>query len=216
MAKKLIKYIKEQFYPFSFTKKKNRFQRMENKEKDFQEEALDSTQENEGVEATTQEADPAEKEQGGPEAQIEKMKQENSELKDKYLRLFAEFDNYKKRTVKEKLDMMKTASASTMQALLPVLDDFDRAKKNAEDDKTTEVFSEGVNLVYQKLYGTLKTKGLKPMDSNGQVFDPELHEAITEIPAPTDDLKGKIVDTVERGYFLNDKIIRHAKVVVGR
>lgn len=213
MAKKLINKYKELI---STLKYKNRSQSMDNKEKDLQNEHLDSTIENEGLHTKTQEADPAEETQDSPDPQIDKMKQENAELKDKYLRLFAEFDNYKKRTVKEKLDMMKTASANTMQALLPILDDFDRAKKIAEDDKTTEVFSDGVNLVYQKLYGTLKTKGLKPMDSTGEVFDPELHEAITEIPAPTEDLKGKIVDTVERGYFLNDKIIRHAKVVVGR
>lgn len=147
---------------------------------------------------------------------IKKFKKENQELKDKYLRLYAEFDNFKKRTVKEKLEMMKTASSDTMQALLPVLDDFDRAKKNADDENTSETFSEGVSLVYQKLYAALQSKGLKPMESNGQPFDPELHEAVTEIPAPNEDMKGKIIDTIERGYFLNEKIIRHAKVVVGK
>jgi molecular chaperone GrpE len=101
-------------------------------------------------------------------------------------------------------------------ALLPVLDDFDRAKKNADDENSAETFSEGVSLVYQKLYNILKQKGLEPMETNGQPFDPELHDAITEIPAPTDDMKGKVVDTVEKGYMLNDKIIRHAKVVVGK
>ena len=103
-----------------------------------------------------------------------------------------------------------------MAALLPVLDDFDRAKKNAEDENSTEVFSEGVNLVYNKLYAVLKQKGLEPMETNGEVFDPELHESITEIPAPSDELKGKIVDTIEKGYVLKDKIIRHAKVVIGK
>jgi molecular chaperone GrpE len=147
---------------------------------------------------------------------MKKFKKENQELKDKYLRLYAEFDNFKKRTVKEKLEMMKTASSNTMQALLPVLDDFDRAKKNADDENTSETFSEGVSLVYQKLYAALQSKGLKPMESNGQPFDPELHEAVTEIPAPNEDMKGKIIDTIERGYFLNEKIIRHAKVVVGK
>ena len=147
---------------------------------------------------------------------MKKLKQEHSELKDKYLRLFAEFDNFKKRTFKEKLEMMKTASSDAIQALLPVLDDFDRAKKNAEDDNSAETFSEGVNLVYQKLYSALKGKGLQPMDSNGEAFDPELHEAVTEIPVPDEAMKGKIVDTIERGYFLNDKLIRHAKVVVGK
>ncbi len=143
------------------------------------------------------------------------LQQQNSELKDKYLRLFAEFDNYKKRTIKEKIELMRTAAQDTLTALLPVLDDFDRAKKIADDENTQEHFSEGVNLVYQKLYKVLKQVGLEPMDTEG-AFDPELHEAITEIPAPDESMKGKIVDTVEKGYLLKDKIIRHAKVVVGK
>ena len=137
-------------------------------------------------------------------------------LKDKYIRLYAEFDNYKKRTVKEKLDLMKTAAQRTMEALLPVLDDFDRARKNAEDESTDEYFSEGVELVYHKLYNILRQQGLEPMQTTGEPFDPELHEAFTEIPAPSEDMKGKVVDTIEKGYKLNDKIIRHAKVVVGK
>ncbi len=144
------------------------------------------------------------------------LKKENSEMKDKFLRLAAEFDNYKKRTLREKIELMKTAAQDTLSALLPVLDDFDRAKKIAEADDSSESFSEGVSLVYQKLYNILKQKGLQPMESTGLDFDPELHEAITEIPAPSEDMKGKIVDTIEKGYSLNDKIIRHAKVVVGK
>ena len=111
---------------------------------------------------------------------------------------------------------MKSAAQDTMSALLPVLDDFDRARKNADDDESTEQFSDGVTLVYNKLNSILQQRGLEPMETNGEVFDPELHEAFTEIPAPSDDLKGKIVDTIERGYKLKDKIIRHAKVVVGK
>lgn len=153
---------------------------------------------------------------GGVEDEIIQLEKQNAELKDKYLRLYAEFDNFKRRTVKEKLDLMRTAAQDTMTALLPVLDDFDRAKKNAEDDSTTEVFTEGIQLVYQKLYSVLTQKGLEPMESTGEVFDPELHEALTEIPAPTDDMKGKIIDTIEKGYKLGDKIIRHAKVVTGK
>ena len=132
-----------------------------------------------------------------------------SELKDKHLRLLAEFDNYKKRTVRERLDLLSTASKDVILALLPVLDDFDRAKKSAD-------FSEGMNLVYNRLNATLQSLGLKEMESNGQPFDPEWHDAITEIPSPTEDMKGKVIDTVEKGYLLNDKIIRHAKVVVGK
>ena len=146
---------------------------------------------------------------------IEKLEIENQELKDKYLRLFAEFDNYKKRTVKERLDLMRTAAQETILSILPVLDDFDRAKKLADEPESAEVFSEGANIVYHKLYAVLKNKGLEPMDTHHQPFDPEFHEALTEIPAPTDELKGKVVDTIEKGYKLGDKIIRYAKVVVG-
>lgn len=148
--------------------------------------------------------------------ELEKMKKDYQELKNKYLRLYAEFDNYKKRTIREKVDLMNTAARDTMTALLPVLDDFDRAKKIAEDENTSETFSEGVRLVYNKLYKVLEQKGLEPMESDGQPFDPELHEAFTEIPAPTEEMKGRVVDTIEKGYKLKDKIIRHAKVVVGK
>lgn len=151
-----------------------------------------------------------------PKQELEVLKMEHAELKDKFLRLFAEFDNYKKRTIKEKIDLMKTAAQDTMTALLPVLDDFDRAKKNAEAGNNKETFSEGVKLVYHKLYTILEQKGLQLMETDGEPFDPELHEAFTEIPAPTVKLKGKIVDTIEKGYLLRDKIIRHAKVVVGK
>ena len=149
-------------------------------------------------------------------AKTEELEIQLNESKDKYLRLFAEFENYKKRTMKEKLDLMKTAAQDTLNSILPVLDDFDRAKISAVDDSSPEVFTDGVSLVYDKLYAILTTRGLKPMVSTGEVFDPELHEAITEIPAPSEDMKGKIIDTVTKGYYLQDKIIRHAKVVVGK
>lgn len=148
--------------------------------------------------------------------EIEGLKNELEESKDKYLRLFAEFDNYKKRNTKERFEILKTAAQDTIIALLPVLDDFDRAKKSAENEHSGEVFSEGVQLVYHKLYHTLEQKGLKVMDSTGVDFDPEYHEAITDIPAPTEEMKGKNIDTIEKGYTLNEKIIRHAKVVVGK
>lgn len=139
-----------------------------------------------------------------------------AELKDKYLRLAAEFENYKRRTIKEKLNMMNTAARDTLSALLPVMDDFDRAKKNAEDENSAEPFSEGVMMVYNKLANTLKQRGLTEMESTGETFDPELHEAVTEIPAPTEEMKGKVIDTIEKGYYLKDVILRHAKVVVGK
>jgi molecular chaperone GrpE len=112
--------------------------------------------------------------------------------------------------------MMGTANKDTLSALLPVMDDFDRAKKNAEDESSTEPFSEGVMMVYNKLANTLQQKGIKAMESNGADFDPELHEAITEIPAPTEEMKGKVIDTVEKGYYLKEAILRYAKVVVGK
>jgi len=172
-----------------------------------------------GTEATmpnqeTSENDSDLKQKGKKGKAEDSLQEELDELKDKYLRLFAEFDNYKKRTVKERLDLMKTAGQETIQSLLPVLDDFDRAKKSAESDKSAEVFSEGVAMVYKRLYHILEQQGLKSMESNGIDFNPELHEAISEIPAGQA-MKGKVIDTVEKGYTLNDKIIRYAKVVVG-
>lgn len=148
--------------------------------------------------------------------QLKALETQVAESKDKYLRLFAEFENYKKRTTREKLDLMSTAAEQTLKSILPVLDDFDRAKKSADDDDSVEQFSDGVQMVYDKLFNQLKSKGLMPMESDGEAFDPELHEAITEIPAPNEEMKGKIIDTIEKGYYLNDKIIRHAKVVVGK
>jgi molecular chaperone GrpE len=140
----------------------------------------------------------------------EALKVQIEELKDKYLRQAAEFENFRRRSVKEKIETIQIAARDTLAALLPILDDFDRASKN-------EQFTEGVILVHQKLTNTLSAKGLKAMDSPvGTDFDPEFHEAITEIPAPNEALQGKIIDTIEKGYFLNDKIIRHAKVVVGK
>ncbi|MEL6635856.1 MAG: nucleotide exchange factor GrpE [Bacteroidota bacterium] len=148
--------------------------------------------------------------------ELEDLQQEISELKDKNLRMRAEFDNFKRRTMREKIELMNTAAQDTLAAILPVLDDFDRAKKNADDEKTTEQFSEGVTLVYNKLWGALRQRGLRKMESTGETFDPELHEAVTEIPAPSEELKGKVIDTIETGFFLKEKIIRHAKVVVGK
>ena len=149
------------------------------------------------------------------QAEIEELNIQLSEAKDKYLRLFAEFDNFKKRNIRERMDLLKNASQDAFSSLLPVIDDFDRAKNSADDESSEERFSEGVLLVYNKLYSILNNKGLKKMESTGEDFDPELHEAITKIPAPSEDMKGKVIDTIESGFYLNDKIIRYAKVVVG-
>ncbi len=137
-----------------------------------------------------------------------------AELRDKNLRLLADFDNYKKRTNRERLELLNSASKDVIISLLPILDDFDRAKKSAQEGSHGEHWSEGVNLVFNRLHATLQSLGLKTMESTGEAFDADLHEAITEIPAP--DQSGKVIDTVEKGYTLNDKIIRHAKVVVGK
>ncbi|OYT17702.1 MAG: nucleotide exchange factor GrpE [Bacteroidetes bacterium 4572_77] len=138
------------------------------------------------------------------------------ELKDKHLRLFSEFDNFRKRTSKERIELFKTASQDLMIDLLPIIDDFERAIDSSKDSDDAAPIKEGVNLIYNKLKSTLERKGLKCMDSKEKDFDTDFHEAITEIPAPTKKLKSKVVDVVEKGYTLNDKVIRYAKVVVGK
>lgn len=181
---------------------------MENKHDSVTDETLqEETKANEAVQDEQSEAE--------QKNELAELTEQVNELKDKYLRQVAEFENFKKRTVKEKLDLLKTAAQDTIVALLPVLDDFERAKKSAEEGLTGEVFSDGVRLVHNKLNSILEQKGLKVMESNGQPFNPEMHEAVTEIPAG-DELKGKVVDTIEKGYYLQDKLIRYAKVVVGK
>lgn len=138
-----------------------------------------------------------------------------AELEDKNLRLFAEFENFRKRTQKEKYELIKTASQDILSALLPVLDDFDRTKKIAGEMAEQDGFVEGVLLVYKKLQTLVNSKGLVALESNNEVFDPELHDAISHIQAPDPSMVGKVIDTIEKGYLLNDKLIRHAKVVVG-
>ena len=149
-------------------------------------------------------------------SELEKLSEEKQTLQDKYLRLMAEFENYKKRTVRERIDLLDTAAKDTLSSLLPVLDDFDRAQNLSGEQKDSAAFQEGIQLVYQKLNNVLKQKGLVVMESTGLDFDPELHEALTEIPAPSKKMKGKVIDTIEKGYSLRGKIIRHAKVVTGK
>ena len=145
----------------------------------------------------------------------DKLKNELSQANDKYLRLYAEFDNFRRRTQKERADERQNAGKDVVAALLPVLDDFERAMKAMETAADVNAVKEGVALVQHKLKNILSQKGLKEMTSKGEPFDAEIHEAITNIPAPTDDLKGKVVDELEKGYYLNDKVVRFAKVVVG-
>jgi len=145
----------------------------------------------------------------------EKMATELAEAKDKYLRLYSEFDNFRRRTAKEKLDLMQTASERVLVSLLSVLDDFSRAEQSLES-QDPKALAEGMKLIADKFTKTLKAEGLELMKTKpGTNFDTELHEAVTQIPAPSKKLKGKIVETIEQGYFLGDKVIRHAKVILG-
>ncbi|WP_442588502.1 nucleotide exchange factor GrpE [Pedobacter sp. AW31-3R] len=145
----------------------------------------------------------------------EKLTLENAALNDKYLRLFAEFDNFKRRTQKERVELLQTAGKDVIISMLPVLDDFDRANKATENATDIAAIREGIQLVHSKLKSILSQKGLKEMESINTVFDTDNHEAITKIPAPNEELKGKVIDELEKGYTLNDKVIRFAKVVVG-
>jgi molecular chaperone GrpE len=134
----------------------------------------------------------------------------------KYLRLAAEFENYKRRTAKERTDLFKTANQELMVALLPVIDDFDRARQHTQGTADPAALQNALDITYNKLTKTLEQKGLASMNAKGGDFDAELHEAITQIPAPSDDLRGKIVEEIEKGYYLGDKVIRHAKVILGQ
>lgn len=186
--------------------KKEREEINENEELEFESDEMHS-------EAETEES--AEKNEGDA-AVIEQLRVELNKMNDKYLRLLAEFDNFRRRTARDQLELRKTASKDIMADLLPVLDDFDRALKIIEKGEGSDSVIEGFKLVYQKFYKTLESRGLEVMESDGKSFDAEMHEAITEVPAPSKKLKGKVIDTVEKGYLLNEKIIRYAKVVVGK
>jgi molecular chaperone GrpE len=172
----------------------------------------------EKVEDAIVNTDSAEAEDSTPEEEltdIEKKDIEIQELKEKHLRLYSEFDNFRRRTQKEKLDLYKTAGEDIFKVLLPVMDDFERAKKSMEDTQDYDSLKEGVDLIYNKFQHIFKSNGLEPMaDIVGTDFDSEIHEAITQIPAQTDEMKGKVVDVVEQGYTLKEKVIRFAKVVV--
>lgn len=145
----------------------------------------------------------------------DKLTAELADSKEKYLRLYADFENFRRRTSKEKLDYLKSANEEIIKAILPVIDDFERAQRSTASIEDATVVKEGMQLIYNKLYKILEQKGLKPMESVGKSFDPDLHESITQIPAPKEELKGKVVDEVEKGYFLNDKVLRFAKVIIG-
>jgi molecular chaperone GrpE len=201
-----------------FSKKKKNDNEDLNMENKTEAQATTEATTPETVDQLAEENTDAENTASAPEVELsaeEKLKQENAALNDKYLRLFAEFDNYKRRTQKERVELLQTAGKEIIVSLLAVLDDFDRANKAMENAVDVAPIKEGVALVHNKLKGLLVQKGLKDMESINTPFNTDLHEAITKIPAPTEDMKGKVIDELEKGYTLNDKVIRFAKVVVG-
>ncbi len=187
----------------------------ETREEQASQEAVAENEEQSIPEEENEKADADDK--SASEEEIEKLKIDVQESRDKYLRLYSEFENFRRRTAKEKLDMISTANEELMSSLLPVLDDFERASKSIEEEGSdNKSIREGLDLVYNKFKKTLEQKGLKAMNAGeGSDFDPDFHEAITQIPAPSKKLKGKVVDVVEKGYLLKDKVIRYAKVVIG-
>lgn len=184
-------------------------------EKDMRDESLENgdlninTDENQS--GTTHLNDPL---QEGSE--LDRLQAELDDAKDKHLRAVAELDNIRRRTAKERIELIQTAGKEVIVDLLGVLDDMDRAQKQMETSNDADAIKEGVMLVFNKLRTTLYNRGLKPMDARNTEFNPDLHEAITEVAVPSEELKGKVVDEITKGYYLNDKIIRHAKVVVGK
>ena len=143
------------------------------------------------------------------------IQKEDQDFKEKYIRLYSEYENYRKRTAKEKIDLITNASENVIKELLPILDDFERAIDNNKNVEDASVLKEGFDLIYSKMHKGLINQGLKPMEANGKDFDSEIHEAITKIPAPNEKLRGKVVDVIEKGYQIHEKVIRYAKVVVG-
>ena len=195
MASKLIRL-------YNKTKEK-----MSDKKKHTEEDII-----NEANEVIQEEANKAEHKKKNAKNELQ---EQLDELKDKYLRLIAEFDNYKKRTARERIELEQMAAKNTLLTILPALDDFERARKIADEDNSPEPFSEGVKLVFHKLFSSLKSIGLEPLESTGEAFNPEYHEAITEVDMG-EAMKAKVIDTIERGYKLKDHIIKYAKVVVGK
>lgn len=184
---------------------------------------------NEAAAEETVRTEEGQQEEATPEAPAEELPEEEKlakeledaqsaieEQKDKYLRLSAEFDNYRKRTLKEKAELIKNGAEKTLTAILPILDDFERALKNLEATEETKAMKEGVELIFTKFQKVLQQEGLQAIETEGKDFDVDFCEAIALVPAPSEDLKGKILDCVQTGYMLNDKVIRHAKVVVAQ
>jgi molecular chaperone GrpE len=174
-----------------------------------------STQENDTVNEQNEEKEMSDN-ADEKDRQIAELKAKADDINDKYLRLYSEFDNFRKRTAKEKMDLIQSAGEDVFKSILPVLDDFERAIKSNSETTDVKAVNDGVNLIFNKLKTTLNQKGLSEMNAVGETFDADVHEAITNIPAPSEDMKGKVVEELEKGYSLNGKIIRFAKVVIGQ
>ncbi len=172
----------------------------------------EQAQEEEKQEEVTEETGEEEKEEPKKEPTAE---EKLAELQDRYLRLSAEYDNFRKRTLKEKIDMQKRANQNLLEAILPVADDFDRAMQSVDEAKDIKAVKEGMKLISGKFKGFLNHQGVKEIETLNKAFDTDRHEAITKIPAPSKKLKGKIVDVIQKGYYLNDKVLRFSKVVIG-
>lgn len=192
----------------------------EKEEKDIKMQAQQSEAEAKGTEINSEEKEQqaeeqaAETEEKKEEDPLEKANKEIAELKDKYLRTLAEFDNYKKRTLKEKTELILNGSEKTVKAVLPVLDDFERALKDKSEDP--KAIKDGVGMIFNKFVKTLESLGVKKIDTDGKDFDTDFHEAVALVPGMGDDKKGKVIDCLQTGYTLNDKVVRHAKVAVGQ
>lgn len=208
-----------------FNKKRNNMDTQEKKNEEMKstaEEAAEQTKEeasNEAAEEAAPDAEQQEPEQTPEEklqAQVDSLTQELDDFKDKYLRLSAEFDNYRKRTLKEKAELILNGGEKTITTILPVIDDFERAMATMQKATDVDAVKEGVALIYNKFMQILGQNGVKTIETKEKELDTDFHDAIAMIDAPTPELKGKILDCVETGYMLNDKVIRHAKVVVGK
>ncbi|MFO7828816.1 MAG: nucleotide exchange factor GrpE [Bacteroidales bacterium] len=198
---------------------KNNKQQAPTEVKQEQQEELKSEKAEKEKNEDTKPKDTAESEDVKPDQKAEEKEKSDQEkieeLNDKYLRLAAEYDNYRRRTLKEKMELSKNAGEDILINILPVMDDFERGLSTIERAKEIDAVKEGVKLIYTKFKEFLKQRGVKEIDAKEKEFDTDLHEAITKIPAPDEKLKGKVVDVVEKGYLLNDKVIRHSKVVIG-
>lgn len=185
------------------------------KEEELQQEETQTEAQNAEVESqNTEEEQPAKEET--PEDKIAALQAELEKSQKEYLFLMAEFDNYRKRTVKEKAELIKNGGEKAMLGLLPVIDDFERAIDAIDKSSDVEGLKEGVDLIYNKFMKYLESQQVKPMESTGTEFDADIYEAVTTFPAPDESMKGKVIDTVQKGYTINEKVLRHAKVVVGQ